>query len=312
MNTLEKKSISSPRQDGPHGAWWPLPRAELGEGPVWNPAAQTLSWVDAAEKKLHHRSIESESLETLHLPHYPGSYAWCADGTLLMAYRNGLARVDPAAATTEPLPCSGVNFTVERFNDGACDRAGRFWVGTMDPRMSEPVGALYRVDPDLTIRRMAEGVKVSNGIAFSPDDKVLYHTDSRSAVIWAWEFDLATGEISNRRLFAEFTDERGGRPDGITTDEAGNVWMAMNGGGKVLCLSPKGKVVRSIALPTTRPTSLCFGGPKLDRLYVTSMQFSLSDEERGQQPHAGCVFELEPGVSGLAEPFFAAEWARAS
>lgn len=309
MTTLGRIIAPSPRHVDQHGTWWPHPRAELGEGPVWNPVAQKLAWVDAAGKMMHFRSGEDENVESLSLPHYPGSYAWCADGTLLMAYRNGLARVDPKAGTSEDLASPGIDFRTERFNDGACDRAGRFWIGTMDPRMTEPVGALYRVDPDLTIHRMADGVKVSNGIAFSPDDKVLYHTDSRSAVIWAWDFDLASGQIANRRLFAEFTDERNGRPDGITADEAGNIWMAMNGGGKVLCLSPQGEELRSIALPTTRPTSLCFGGSKLDRMFVTSMQFSLSEEERNEQPHAGCVIELQPGVSGLAEPFFAAEWA---
>lgn len=308
MTALARTLTPSHRREGPGGAWWPDPRSELGEGPVWNPLDQTLTWVDAARKLLHRRTAGDETVETYTLPHYPGSYAYCADGTLLMAYRNGLARLDLGAGTSENLPCPGIDFMLERFNDGACDRAGRFWVGTMDPRMTDPVGALYRVDTDLTIRRIAGDVRVSNGLAFSPDDRLLYHTDSRSAVIWAWDFDLAAGEIENRRPFADFRNGDGGRPDGITTDTAGNVWMAMNGGGRVLCLTPDGGMLHDIALPTSRPTSLCFGGPGLDRLFVTSMQYALSEDERRAQPQAGCLFDLEPAASGLAEPFFAANW----
>lgn len=305
MKPVIRTTATVKRKAGQSLSHWPAPRAELGEGPVWNHVTGTLTWVDAAGKMLHRLAAGDGAVESFALPHYPGSFAHCHDGHILMAYRNGLAIVDLEAGTSVDLPCAGVDFALERFNDGACDRAGRFWIGTMDPRMTEPAGALYRVDPDLSIRKMASGVRVSNGLAFSPDDTVMYHTDSRTALIYAYDFDLATGEIANRRVHADFRETGGGRPDGITADADGNLWMAMNGGARVLCIAPDGTHAAEIGLPTDRPTSLCFGGERLDRLFVTSMQYGLSDDQRLSQPEAGCLLELAPGATGLQEPFFA-------
>lgn len=276
----------------------------LGEAPVWDPVSARLSWVDCDRKQMFRLDPESGDISTFDLPGYPGSYAFCPDNKLLIAYRTSLALVDLESGDHRVIETPMIDFSKARFNDGACDRAGRFWLGTMHKAMSEPVGALYRVDPDLSIRQMAESVTVSNGIAFSPDNKVMYHTDSRSAVIYAYDFDLESGAISNRRVFADFGG-RHERPDGCTIDRDGCLWTAMLGGGRVVVLDPTGREVRSVPLPTTRPTSLCFGGPSLDTLYVTSMQHSLSEEQLAAQPDAGCVFAF-PGIGrGLPEPYFA-------
>ncbi len=275
----------------------------LGEAPVWNAAEGRLYWVDCDQKRLHRLDPLAARVETLALPGSPGSYAFRPDGTLLMAFRNRLCLLDLETGDTQDVPTPMIDFSQARFNDGACDRAGRFWVGTMHKTMVLPVGALYRIDPDLSVHVMAEGVTVSNGIAFSPDDRILYHTDSRIAVIYAYDFDLAAGTIANRRVFADYggTHER---PDGCTVSSDGLVWAAMLGGGRVAALGNDGREVRSIALPVTRPTSLCFGGAGLDTLFVTSMRHGLSDDELSAQPEAGNLFAVRGIGTGLPEPLF--------
>ena len=278
-------------------------RCVLGEAPVWDPVSATLTWVDCDQKKMFRLDPETDQIRTFELPHSPGSYAFCRNGELILAYRNKLALVELESGSHRVIDTPMIDFATARFNDGACDRAGRFWVGTMDKRMSEPVGALYRVDRDLSVRQMAEGVVVSNGIAFSPDDKTMYHTDSRSAIIYAYDFDIDSGSISNRRIFADF---RGGeaRPDGCTTDSDGNLWIAMNSAWRVAVLNPRGEEVRSVPLPTSRPTSVCLGGRALDTLYVTSMRHFLSEEDLAAQPEAGSLFAFPVDVRGLPEPYF--------
>jgi sugar lactone lactonase YvrE len=223
---------------------------------------------------------------------------------MIVAYRNQLALVDLAGGEHEVLQATGVDFAVERFNDGACDRKGRLWTGTMDRKMREPVGSLYRVDPDFSVHRIESGITVSNGIAFSPDDRVMYHTDSGASTIYAYDFDLAHGTVRNRRVFADFRGQRG-RPDGCTIDAQGHVWVAEVMGSRVVELDPSGRRIREIELPVTRPTCPMFGGDDLRTLYVTSMQHALSKEDLERQPQAGCLFSIRLDVPGLPEPRFA-------
>lgn len=279
------------------------PQCMLGEAPVWDPFSARLSWVDCDRKQMFRLDPETGEVRSYQLAGSPGSYAFCGDGKILMAYRNRLAIIDLESGEEHAVDTPMIDFADARFNDGACDRAGRFWVGTMHKGMSEPVGALYRVDPDFSVRQMAEGLIVSNGIAFSPDDKVMYHTDTRRSAIYAYDFDLAGGEISSRRIFADFSTENG-RPDGCTIDADGRVWAAMLGAGRIAVLDSAGTEVRSLAVPTSRPTSVCFGGRSLDTLYVTSMRYGLSEEELAAQPDAGSLFAYAGLGRGLPEPRF--------
>jgi sugar lactone lactonase YvrE len=281
------------------------PSCVLGEAPIWDPLSAKLSWVDCDQRQLFRLEPDSGAIETFQLTGAPGSYASCPDGRLLLAYRNRLALVDLETGAEQPIDTPMVDFAQARFNDGACDRAGRFWLGTMHKSMSEPVGALYRVDADLSVHPMAADIIISNGIAFSPDDTVLYHTDSRLSTIYAYAFDIENGTIADRRIFASFS-EPNERPDGCTVDAQGNLWVAMLGGGRIAVLDPSGREIDSLPLPTTRPTSLCFGGRSLDTLYVTTMTYALSAEERAAQPDAGRLFAF-PGIGqGLPEPGFGA------
>ncbi len=285
-------------------SYYPEPRAVLGEGPIWDAESQRLYWVDCDQKKLFRLDPTTHTIEKFELPHHPGSYALRRTGGMLMAYRNQLAWLDPVAGTNAPIDAGGIDFAVERFNDGKCDRAGRFWAGTMDRRMTEPVGSLYRIDADKSVHRMASGMKVSNGMAFSPDNKTFYHTDSRTGQIFAYAFDIDSGAIGNRRLHFDFTG-RAGRADGFTIDAEGCLWAAEIDAGKVVRIDPRGRCVQEIALPTTRPTSAMFGGPGLRTLYVTTMQHRLTEQQMAQQPQAGCLFAIELDVPGLPEPRFA-------
>lgn len=279
-------------------------RAVLGEGPVWDDRRGRLSFVDAAEKLLFTLDPLSGTSDRTALPYYPGSYAYRRAGGMVIAYRNQLVIIDGDIAAGRVIPTPGVDFAVERFNDGACDRAGRFWVGTMDRKLKDPVGALFRFDPDHNLTRMVGELIASNGIAFSPDDRVMYHTDTGVARIYAYDYDIDSGAISNRRIFADFVAGRG-RPDGCTIDAEGCIWVAAIGAGEIVRIDPSGRRVAAIALPVIRPTSVMFGGSDLRTLFVTSMQHGLTPEELAAQPQSGCLFSVRVDVPGLLEPRFA-------
>jgi sugar lactone lactonase YvrE len=280
------------------------PRAVLGEGPLWDAALARLHWLDADQKKLFRLDPVTEATETIDLPSSPGSYSFRTGAGMIMAYRNKLALLDDDAANPKPIETAGIDFAVERFNDGVCDRAGRFWVGTMDRKLREPVGSLYRIDPDLSLHKMVGGVICSNGMAFSPDDRTFYHTDTGATRIDAYDFDLANGMISNRRVHAEFGAGQG-RPDGCTIDAEGYLWVAAITAGMVVRIDPRGRIVETIALPTRRPTSAMFGGRDLHTLFITSMQHGLTPEQLASDPQAGCLFAVDLEIPGLAEPRFA-------
>lgn len=285
-------------------AWLDEPRAVLGEGPVWNPQTKRLLWVDCDQKKLFDLDPQTGAVSTRQLPSAPGSYAFRNAGGMIMAYRNKLVLLDKAGEVERVVETPLLDFAVERFNDGACDCLGRFWVGSMDPKMSRPTGALFCVEPDLTIRKMQTEITVSNGIAFSPDNRTLYHTDSRIGTIYAYDFDLEAGAISNRRIHIDFK-QVGGRPDGCTIDSDGHLWVAVIETGAIVRFDPAGREVSRIALPITRPTSTMFGGEDLRTLYITSMRHALSPAELAEQPLAGCLLSVRTEQHGMPEPFFA-------
>lgn len=288
----------------PPGLSWPgCPRAVLGEAPLWNPQTSRMSWVDCDQKKLFELDPETSEVVTKVLPSAPGSYAFRRSGGMIMAFRNRLALYGADGEIERIVETPMLDFSIERFNDGACDRKGRFWVGTMDPKMGRPTGSLYRVDADLSITRMQDGIMVSNGLTFSPDDKIMYHTDSRISKIYAYDFDLESGAIANRRIHLDFAAAHG-RPDGCTIDEEGYLWVAVIERGAVVRFAPDGSEVGCIDLPVSRPTSVMFGGGDLRTLYITTMMHALSREEIEKQPLAGCLLSVRTRERGLPESFF--------
>jgi sugar lactone lactonase YvrE len=285
----------------------------LGESPFWHPAQQRLYHVDIPGRRLHcldprpggeHRQwpLEAE----------PGSCAPFPDGSLMLAMRDGLWRFDPVTGHRRLLAPPPYDPATQRFNDGKCDHQGRFWVGALHDRR-EPEASLYRFSGPKGLQRMDGGVAVSNGLAWSPDGRTLYWSDTARHTIYAFDADPATGAIGGRRVFASFPVKQagqdlsryGGRPDGAAVDAEGCCWVAMFEGQRLLRLSPRGEVVRELTLPVRCPTMPCFGGADLKTLYVTTARHQRPAEELASQPLAGFVLAAEVDVPGLPADFCA-------
>jgi sugar lactone lactonase YvrE len=238
------------------------------------------------------------------LPEPVGSFALRRGGGIVAACCSGFALADPAGDAFGIVASLPERNPRTRLNDGRCDRAGRFWAGSMAEDLTSPDGALFRLDPERRCRRLFGGIVVSNGLAWSPDDRVMYHADSSARAIWAWDFDLEAGTVRNRRLFAEIG--RGdGIPDGAAVDEEGCYWSARFRGWRLVRYALDGREIGSVRLPVQNPTMCAFGGERLDVLYVTSAALGIGEAALRQHPQAGGIFALDVGVRGLPEPRFA-------
>lgn len=280
-------------------------RAIIGEGPVWSVLDQALYWLDNTQKKLLRHHPANGAVDVRDLQYKTSCLALLGDGRLLVAFKKGLATVDFESGEARPLTLAGddLDFGAALFNDGKVDRSGRLWIGTLDKVPDAAKGALYCIDKDLRVRRVVAGVKVSNGLAWSPDGRILYHVDTRPGCIYAMDFDSGSGSVSNRRPLITYAGGHG-RPDGCTVDAEGYLWVAEVEASRVARYAPDGRKDREILLPITKPTSVMFGGPDLGTLFITSMTFRLDEAELGQQPWAGTLLAVEPGVCGIPEPAF--------
>jgi sugar lactone lactonase YvrE len=279
-------------------------RSTLGEGPVWSPTERALYWVDIVGPTVHRLDDASDEVTTWRLPSEVGSLALRRGGGAVVALRSGFHLLDLDTGEVTLLCDPEADLPANRFNDGKCDRQGRFWAGTMDDAEQDASGALYRLDSEGRCERMVGDVICSNGLGWSPDDATMYHTDSWRFRIDAWDFDPPTGALDNRRTFVQLPSGRVA-PDGLTVDAEGCLWVATWDGWQILRYTPDGSVDRVVDLPVPRPTSCTFGGPDLDRLYITSARRGLSEESLAQAPLSGAVFVLDPGVQGLPEPEYA-------
>jgi len=278
-------------------------RADLGEGPRWDSAHQRLLWVDIMRGRVHAFTPSTGACRNVAVHQPVGALAGGHDGSLVLAVAGGFARLDLDSQKFEMQAAVEADRPQNRMNDGACDGAGRFWAGTMALDEGPGAGALYRLDPDLTVHTMLTGVSISNGLDWSLDGRRMYYVDSPTRRIDVFDFDLATGSIANRRMFVEVPADAG-IPDGLTVDAAGYVWLALWGGAALRRYAPDGTLERVIPLPVTHPTSCAFGGAALDELYVTSARRPLNAEEKTRQPQAGGVFRLRPGVAGRPAHLF--------
>jgi L-arabinonolactonase len=274
----------------------------LGECPLWEDRTRTLWWVDILGPTLKQLDPATGTVRQNLLPEAMGSFAFREQGGLLAAMKSGIFLMDASYASVQPLAAPEAALPGNRFNDGRCDRAGRFWSGTMMEEMREPAGSLYRISPDGTCERKRTGIIVPNSLAWSPDGRTMYFADSPRRTIWAFDYDPASGEPSNERVFV--TTEVG-FPDGSCIDADGCLWNAEYGGWRVARYTPAGKLDRTIALPVQSPTCCCFGGGGFDTLYITTASQRLTDVELEKQPLAGSIFALRPGSTGLPESRFA-------
>ncbi|GAA1501741.1 hypothetical protein GCM10009740_38310 [Terrabacter terrae] len=277
----------------------------LGEGPVWSVQEQTLYWVDIVGRAARSYSPSTGQRREWSMPSEIGALALRTCGGALVALRSGFALLDlhtgALTAVCDPEPAQPDNL----FNDGACDRAGRFWAGTLHQDEIEPLGSLYRLGADLDCTRMLSDLVIANGMGWSPDDRTMYFTDSGHGRIYAFDYDLERGELSSQRTFAE-VDERDGVPDGLTVDSDGYVWAALWDGGAIRRYAPDGKLAEIIELPVPRPTSCAFGGPELSTLFITSARDGLDERTLHEAPLSGSVLALETAVTGIPEPTFGA------
>lgn len=280
-------------------------RCATGESPVWLVAEQALYWVDIPAGRLWR--WQANTLRHWDAPEMLACLAPSADGTgWLAGMTSGLFRLqaqDDGRLHGDRVASARHARDGMRFNDGRCDRQGRFWAGTMlmDMAAAAPVGVLYRYTPEAGLRAVLDGFITPNGLAFSPDGRTLYLSDSHPSVqaIWAFDYDTDTGTPHNRRLLVDMKPLPG-RPDGAAVDADGCYWICGNDAGLVHRFTPEGRLDRSLAVPVKKPAMCAFGGPGLDTLFVTSIRPEGSD--LSDQPLAGGVFALRPGISGLEEP----------
>jgi sugar lactone lactonase YvrE len=276
---------------------------QLGETPLWCDRTRRLWWLDIERPKLQSFDPETGRAESIALPGtFAGTQALAMSGERLLARDLTLYTRDLESGQQHDIAI--VERDVDnRLNDGRVDARGRFWVGTMDNQLHRPSGALYRIDPDGTATSIDSGVIVANGIAFSPDGRTLYFTDTRRHLSYAYDLDLDDGVVTNRRVLADHTAS-GDRPDGACVDVDGCVWMAFFAGGRIVRHRPDGAVDRIVSLPVTNPTCLCFGGSGLRTLYVTSATKFLSAAQRAEEPLAGSLLAVEGLGQGLPEHRF--------
>ena len=274
------------------------PQALVGEGPVWDDRRQALWWIDVKDPRLfRYDPASGENLE-LNMPERIGCIALRAGGGLIGAFVTGFKWIHPETGAVTPIVDPEPDRPGNRFNDGKCDRRGRLFAGTMDNAEVACTGTLYRLDPDLSVHVMGTDVHLSNGLGWSPDDRVLYYTDSLRRTIWAYDYDLEIGAMANRRTFARVPEEAG-VPDGLCVDADGYVWSAHWGGWRLTRYAPDGRVERVVKMPVPQPSCPAFGGPDLDVLYVSSAAIEMTPADFAKAPDAGGLFALDVGVRGL-------------
>ena len=280
---------------------WPA-GATLGEGPLWHQREKRLYWVDIKGPAVHAFDPATGTRRSWPMPERIGCIAPRRGGGFVAGLKSDFAFLDLDRGTVERIGKPEPDCPDNRFNDGKCDGAGRFWAGTMDDLLTRPTGWLYCLAADGSWQRRDGPYVCTNGPAFSPDGRTLYHTDTIGRTIYA--FDLAAdGTLSNKRSFVRFA-ESDGYPDGMTMDEAGYLWVAHWGGWRVTRFRPDGAADRTIRLPVAQVTSMAFGADDLRTLYITSAADGLSDDERRAQKLAGGLFAVRVAVGGLPCPEF--------
>jgi len=279
--------------------------AQLGETPIWDPESGLLWWIDIERPTLWHLDPATGQASSTSQPGtYLGSLALTRSGKQLLARDLHLMLLDPETGATEHFASTpGESMPRTRLNDGRVDARGRLWIGTMDNNLRNGHGSLYRVEPDGTMTRVFGDVVVANGIAFDPDGRHMYFTDTRRHLTFRLTLDETGETVIQRAVFADYR-AAGERPDGACVDADGCLWQAFFGGGKIIRYAPDGRIDREIALPVTNPTCICFGGHDLRTLFVTTATKFLTPDQLATEPLAGSVLAIEGVGQGIPENLF--------
>ena len=277
----------------------------LGEGPLWDVEEQRLYWIDSFGMNVFRATADGREIRAWDVPQKIGSMALRKSGGAVVSLARGFHFLDFRTGNVELIVDPEPGRTNNRLNDGKVDRRGRFVAGSMDTMEEGPNGALYRLDPDLSLHKLDDKIIVSNGPCWSPDSKTFYFADTWSGEIWQYDYDLATGSVANRRTFAKVDRSRGGAADGSTVDAEGCLWNALVYDGRLVRYRPDGSVDRIIEMPVKKVTSVMFGGPALDILYVTSMAKPPLPRFPGDGVQRGSLFAIyDLGIKGVPEPRF--------
>jgi len=280
-------------------------RSGLGEGPVWSELEQALYWLDCVKPAVYRYDPGTGENRQLDLPldSTIGTIAFRRRGGYIMALESGIKVVEDDGKTVRLVCHPEKGRDENRYNDGKPDRSGRLFLGSLNKADRDPTGALYRINVDGSCRELDGPFVCANGMDWSLDNRIFYFVDSGSRNIFAYDYDPATGDLENRRVLATVAAEEG-TPDGMCIDTEGFLWVAHWNGWRVSRFDPQGRRERQIRMPVPQPTSLCFGGPDLDRLYITSAAMDLDRPTLEAAPLSGSLFMLEPGVKGLPPSWF--------
>lgn len=272
--------------------------ADLGEGPTWDSRARVLIWVDITGCRVHRFDPATGRDAAIDVGRPVGAAVPTTSGRLALALSDRFSLLDPTTGQTELLAEVEADVAETIMNDGKCDPAGRFWAGTKDVEGYRPLGSLYRLGTDRGPVQVLTGVTLSNGLGWSPDGRTMYYIDSPTYAVDAFDFEPETGSVSHRRRLVGFP-KGWGLPDGMTVDEEGFLWVAFWGGSTVRRIAPDGRITAAVVFPVSQVTSCAFGGDDLADLYATSARTGLSDDQLREEPSAGGLFRLRPGVHGL-------------
>lgn len=273
--------------------------ARLGEGALWHGPSQRLYWVDITGQRVFVFDPKTGENRSVHVGSDVGTIVPRKSGGVMLAVQGGFAHLDLDSGKLEEMAMVEDHLPGNRFNDGKCDPAGRFWAGSMAYDLTKGAGSLYCMEPDLTVRTVLADVTLSNGLTWSPDEKTFYYIDSTTSQIAAFDYENASGSITNRRVVVEIT-EADGLLDGMAIDENGNLWVAVYYTGQICCWNPSnGKLLDRIDVPGAKLTTSCgFGGPELKDLYITTASDGLTEQEKAEQPNAGALFKVRLDVAG--------------
>jgi sugar lactone lactonase YvrE len=276
-------------------------RARLGECPLWDADRQLLYWVDILNHRVHQFNPATGNDRFFGVGEVVGPIALAGDQRLIIAQRDHIAFLDTQSGQVSPILVVEADKPNNRFNDGKCDRQGRFWFNSMSE--DEGQAALYRYDPDGSLHLMEKGLTIGNGLGWSPDDTTFYLTDSKPHLIYAYNFDATSGSISDRRVLVDLSHEEF-EPDGLAVDREGGIWSAMWNGWCVIRFDPDGKEMMRVQVPVQRPTCCTFGGEHLTDLYITTASVGLTQKEIQKSFEAGDLFCLKTDVAGMPASSF--------
>jgi sugar lactone lactonase YvrE len=277
---------------------------QLGEGPVWDATNNTIIWLDILQGEIHQHNIYTKQHSIFQVGEMIGCIAPKEHGGFIAGMENGIAFIDIVNNIIQHItnPEKGLG---NRFNDGKCDAAGRFWAGTMSKSEEKNKGSLYVMETDLSLKKKIDNVTISNGLAWNDASTVMYYIDTPTNYVFAFDFNIENGELTNQRIAVDITHEQG-FADGMTIDEEGMLWIAFYDGWRVARYDPNtGKLLQQVELPVANVTCCTFGGDNLNDLYITTASKGMSEEALAEQPHAGNLFIIpNTGVKGTLPQTF--------